>query len=71
MQLGLDRRAPVIVEGWARDLSEFREPRAKAGRSSRVSHDVFLCYATENSEAVNALCNALEREGVQCWMAPH
>jgi hypothetical protein len=35
-----------------------------------VSHDVFLCYATENSEAVNTLCNALEREGMQCWMAP-
>ena len=35
-----------------------------------MSHDVFLCYATENSDAVNALCNALEREGTQCWMAP-
>jgi TIR domain len=35
-----------------------------------VSHDVFLCYAAENREAVEALCSALEDAGVKCWMAP-
>lgn len=32
--------------------------------------DVFLSYKTEDREAAERLCSALEREDISCWMAP-
>jgi hypothetical protein len=35
-----------------------------------VSRDVFLSYKTEDREAAERLCAALERESISCWLAP-
>jgi TolB-like protein/Tfp pilus assembly protein PilF len=32
--------------------------------------DVFISYASPDSAVADALCEALEREGVTCWIAP-
>jgi hypothetical protein len=33
-------------------------------------HDVFISYSSKDAEAGLAVCAALERRGVRCWMAP-
>ena len=30
----------------------------------------FISYASADSSTANAVCSALEREGVKCWIAP-
>jgi hypothetical protein len=35
-----------------------------------MSRDVFISYKTEDKEAAERLCAALEREDISCWMAP-
>ena len=35
-----------------------------------MSRDVFISYKTEDKEAADRLCAALERENISCWMAP-
>jgi hypothetical protein len=35
-----------------------------------VSRDVFISYKTEDREAAERLCAALERENISCWLAP-
>jgi hypothetical protein len=35
-----------------------------------MSRDVFISYKTEDREAAERLCAALERENISCWMAP-
>jgi hypothetical protein len=35
-----------------------------------MARDVFISYKTEDREAAERLCAALERENVSCWMAP-
>jgi len=35
-----------------------------------MSRDVFISYKTEDREAAERLCAALERESISCWMAP-
>jgi TIR domain-containing protein len=32
--------------------------------------DAFISYASQDAAIANALCNALERGGVACWLAP-
>ncbi len=32
--------------------------------------DVFISYRNEDKDAANRICNALEREGISCWVAP-
>jgi TIR domain-containing protein len=32
--------------------------------------DVFISYASADTSVADALCEALEREGVTCWIAP-
>src|SRR5882724_11452316 len=32
--------------------------------------DVFISYSTRDSETAQALCMALERAGLSCWIAP-
>lgn len=33
-------------------------------------HDVFLCYASRDKTAADAMCARLEGDGVRCWIAP-
>jgi TIR domain-containing protein len=35
-----------------------------------MSRDVFISYKTEDKDAAERLCAALERESISCWMAP-
>ncbi len=35
-----------------------------------MPHDVFLSYASHDRAAADAVCAALERRGIKCWMAP-
>jgi len=35
-----------------------------------MSRDVFISYKTEDREAAERLCAALERENISCWLAP-
>jgi hypothetical protein len=34
------------------------------------THDVFISYASPNSTVGETVCEALERAGVTCWIAP-
>lgn len=34
------------------------------------SHQVFISYAHEDSEAAGAVCAAIEAQGLRCWIAP-
>src|ERR1700687_456042 len=42
-------------------------PGASAAAGSRT---VFLSYASADAEVANQVCQALEAQGVLCWMAP-
>ncbi len=33
-------------------------------------HDVFISYSTRNSEYANTVCEKLENNGIECWIAP-
>jgi hypothetical protein len=35
-----------------------------------VAHDVFLSYSNKDKAAADAVCHALERNGIRVWMAP-
>lgn len=35
-----------------------------------MAHDVFISYAVEDREVADKVCDALERGGVKCWIAP-
>jgi hypothetical protein len=35
-----------------------------------MAHEVFLSYASADEDIVEAVCYALERQGVRCWLAP-
>jgi hypothetical protein len=35
-----------------------------------MSHKVFISYSTKDADVANAVCKALEAEGVPCWIAP-
>jgi hypothetical protein len=35
-----------------------------------VSHDVFVSYSTKDKEVADAVCKALEEDGIRCWIAP-
>ena len=38
--------------------------------SPKSPHAVFLSYSSEDQAMAEALCNALESEGIDCWIAP-
>lgn len=44
------------------------EEQARGARISTL--DVFISYASPNSTVSDAVCEALERAGVTCWIAP-
>lgn len=33
-------------------------------------HDVFISYSTKDKHIADKVCNALEQNGVKCWIAP-
>lgn len=33
-------------------------------------HDVFISYSTKNSDIANEICYLLEKNGLECWIAP-
>lgn len=35
-----------------------------------MNHDVFISYSSKNRSAATEVCNALEENGVRCWIAP-
>lgn len=35
-----------------------------------MNHDVFISYSSQNKEAAQAICHALEHNEIRCWMAP-
>lgn len=35
-----------------------------------MAHDVFISHSTNNRPVANAVCAALESDGVRCWIAP-
>jgi len=35
-----------------------------------MAHDVFISHSTNNRPVANAVCAALERIGIRCWIAP-
>lgn len=35
-----------------------------------MNHDVFISYSSQNKEAAQAICHALEQNEIRCWMAP-
>ena len=35
-----------------------------------MSHDLFISYSTMDKPTADAVCAALERAGIRCWMAP-
>lgn len=35
-----------------------------------MAHQVFISYATEDKHIADAVCEALEKEGIPCWYAP-
>jgi len=35
-----------------------------------MAHDVFISHSSVNKTAADAICHALEQNGVKCWIAP-
>lgn len=35
-----------------------------------MSHDVFICHASEDRTIANAICSNLEQNRIRCWVAP-
>lgn len=35
-----------------------------------MAHDVFISYATDDRPVAEKVCDALERGGIKCWIAP-
>jgi TIR domain len=41
-----------------------------AQSSVPLSRDVFISYASQDAAVANAVVEALERQGIRCWIAP-
>jgi RyR domain. len=39
-------------------------------RVYKMRHDVFISYSTKDKLIADAICLALERDGIRCWIAP-
>lgn len=40
------------------------------GESIKMDYDVFISYASGDKATADAICTALENEGIKCWIAP-
>ena len=60
-----------MAEGGGGDQASGAAPEAPGAlRAHAGTPDIFISYASPDSAVANAVCNALEREGVPCWVAP-
>jgi TolB-like protein/Tfp pilus assembly protein PilF len=51
-------------------LAEGGEPDPVSGTARSPDNAVFISYASQDSAVAQALCAALERAGIACWIAP-
>ena len=35
-----------------------------------MAHDVFISYSKNDKATADAVCHALEADGIRCWVAP-
>jgi len=35
-----------------------------------MAHDIFISYTTSDKQIADAVCHAVENEGIRCWLAP-
>src|SRR5688572_2008767 len=35
-----------------------------------MAHEIFISYSVEDRKIAEAVCNALEKEHIKCWIAP-
>jgi hypothetical protein len=35
-----------------------------------MEHEVFICYASQDKDVAEAICNTLESRQIKCWIAP-
>lgn len=35
-----------------------------------MAHDIFISYSTQNTQNADAICEKLENNGIECWIAP-
>ena len=35
-----------------------------------MAHDIFISHSSKDKKAANAICHALEHNGIKCWIAP-
>jgi TolB-like protein len=60
-----------MVEGGGGEQATGAAPEAPGAlRAHAGTPDIFISYASPDIAVANAVCNALEREGVPCWVAP-
>ena len=43
---------------------------ARTANTRTAGHDVFLSYAVADKAVADSVCDALEADGIRCWMAP-
>ena len=60
-----------MAEGGGGEQVTGAAPEAPGALSAYAgTADIFISYASADLAVANAVCNALEREGVPCWVAP-
>ena len=65
-------RAIVVILTASKNCRVFgtRAVGSKVKDKAMTGHDVFISYSSKNKTTANALCHALEQNGVKCWIAP-
>jgi TolB-like protein/Tfp pilus assembly protein PilF len=58
-------RDHAVQVAWAPNMAEGGDEKA-----SRSTPPVFISYASQDAAVANAVVEALERQGVRCWIAP-
>src|SRR5580704_11062433 len=59
-----------MAEGDGVGMSSESVVQPPGGSAAVGSQSVFLSYASADAEVANQVCQALEAQGVLCWMAP-
>jgi hypothetical protein len=59
-----------MVEGDGVGMSSEAGSQPPGVPAAAGSPTVFLSYASADTETANSVCQALEAQGVKCWMAP-
>jgi TIR domain len=54
------------------DSPEFGDATQSSGQAARpsLSKDVFVSYASQDAAVANSVVEALESQGIRCWIAP-